>query len=284
MYVLCYREPIEQNQRLDKTIGILENIYKCKLLDIPVEVLSSFWMFPQSSGHTRINRCYTPKTPLSNTKMHRFRKDMLKKRKCVRMLERLCESSQVILIKTIRLSMKLLPEILANILDLKIVHLVRDPRAILHSREGVSDITYFQIRAHARGLCNRIKDDMESGLLQNVFRLKYECLIFDTINTVKQLFTDLKLIHTNGVDNWLKRHTRANYTTFGHKFGVHRANSLEISSKWFGGIPEGVLKIINEECSLTYQRLGLVTKDENFKTPTSRSQITNMYASMCLKQ
>jgi hypothetical protein len=109
--------------------------------------------------------------------------------------------NQVILIKTIRLSMKLLPEILENILDLKIVHLVRDPRAILHSREGVSDITYFQIRAHARGLCNRIKDDMESGFLQNVFRLKYECLIFDTINTVKQLFTNLNLIHTNSVDD-----------------------------------------------------------------------------------
>jgi hypothetical protein len=46
------------------------------------------------------------------------------------------------------------------------------------------------LRAHARGLCNRIKDDMESGFLQNVFRLKYECLIFDTINTVKQLFTN----------------------------------------------------------------------------------------------
>jgi hypothetical protein len=284
LYALCYRQPVGQNQRLDKTIGILENIYKCKLLDIPVEVLTSFWMFPQSSGHSSINQCYTPKTPLSNTKTHRFHKDLLKKQKCIRMLERLCESSQVILIKTIRLSMKLLPEILENILDLKIVHLVRDPRAILHSREGVSDITYFQIRAHARGLCNRIKDDMESGFLQNVFRLKYECLIFDTINTVKQLFTNLNLIHTNSVDDWFKSHTRANYTTFDIKFGVHRGNSLEISSKWFGKIPESVLKIINEECSLTYQRLGLVTKDKSFKTPTSRSQITNMYTSMCLKQ
>ena len=53
---------------------------------------------------------------------------------CVPKLKTACEQSNVRVIKTIRLSLKLISHLMKEVPGLKIVHLVRDPRATLRSQ------------------------------------------------------------------------------------------------------------------------------------------------------
>ncbi|XP_052083608.1 carbohydrate sulfotransferase 1-like [Mytilus californianus] len=133
---VCSREgecryKLNQLESRNTTFEIFKNIFSCKMSLLPAEVLSSFWKFESLTGRSRLKKCYKPKV---GTFANFGDRDLVKKRKCIRYLEDICNRSNTILIKTIRMSLDILFDIVTGIPRLKIVHLVRDPRAILNSR------------------------------------------------------------------------------------------------------------------------------------------------------
>ncbi|RWS20159.1 secreted protein-like protein [Leptotrombidium deliense] len=111
-------------------------------------------------------------------------------------MEKVCSMSKLHIIKLIRLTLKQVfqfMETLKNKETVKIVHLVRDPRAMFNSR--------FQLDWCMNDECGDIKttcglmaenfetfNEMKKRFPYNVFQIKFEHLALDTINSSNELF------------------------------------------------------------------------------------------------
>lgn len=248
---------------------------------LPADVLASFWKFESLTGRSRLNKCYKPKN--SNNS-----RDLVKKRKCIRYLEDICNRSNTILIKTIRMSLDILIDILSGIPHLKIVHLVRDPRAILNSRdvyffEKNAPVDITSIKTSAYALCDRMYKDVitnndNNQTKQGAFVLKYECLATDPMTVTKMLYNYLNLVYTDSVTTWLQRHTQGNKTEEGI-VGAQKGNSLSISTKWITRFSQNVSKLIDKECKILYKSLGF--SDLQSMLQQFRKNKYKLYEDMC---
>ncbi|XP_063410464.1 carbohydrate sulfotransferase 3-like [Mytilus trossulus] len=275
------RFTLDKLESRNTTFEIFKNIFSCKMSFLPAEVLASFWKFESLTGRSRLNKCYKPKT-LNNIR------DLVKKRKCIRYLEDICNRSNTILIKTIRMSLDILFDIFSGIPHLKIVHLVRDPRAILNSRdvfffEKNAPVDITSIKTSAYALCDRMYKDVITNkdynqTKQGAFVLKYECLATDPMTVTKILYNYLNLDYTDSVPNWLQRHTRGNKTEEG-KVGAQKGNSLSISTKWITRFSQNVSKLIDKECKILYKSLGIT--DSQSMLQQYRKNKPKLYEEMC---
>ncbi|CAC5416087.1 unnamed protein product [Mytilus coruscus] len=250
---------------------------------LPAEVLSSFWRFERPTGRSRLNKCYKPKV---GTLANFGDRDLVKKRKCIRYLEDICNRSNTILIKTIRMSLDILFDIFTGIPHLKIVHLVRDPRAILNSRNNLfqyDNADVKNMKTSAYGLCDRMNKDFISSkgnnqTKQGTFVLKYECLTADPSTVTKILYNHLNLNYTDSVTTWLQSHTNGHKNDDGIA-GVQTGNSLNISSKWITKYPQFVSKLVDKECSTLYKSLGV--SDSQSMLKQYRTNNFKLYEDMC---
>ena len=84
---------------------------------------------------------------------------------CFDDLENSCRNSKAKVTKVLRLSMRLIPKLLSEIPSLKILLLVRDPRAILNSRLitdwfPICEKDWFTVFENARSLCKKMEGDI----------------------------------------------------------------------------------------------------------------------------
>lgn len=120
-----------------------------------------------------------------------------------------CNESNYIVIKTIRLhKINLDPWILNS--DIKIIHLIRDPRAMFNSMAKAPK-TWEGSLKHVDAMCFRMMNDtLYKNLLPSdrYFMLKYEDLMLTPISTMVELFTHLKLDFDIAAADALYNHTR----------------------------------------------------------------------------
>ncbi|CAC5372525.1 unnamed protein product [Mytilus coruscus] len=248
----------DEVRNLTKVSKVLKNIFTCNFNQLPVEILQSIWFFPQGTGHEMLIKCYNF---YIDTQKHTFKvniSDSERKARCVQELETVCKSSTTVLIKTIRISFDLFPKVVSKIPDIKIVHLVRDPRAILHSRKEIGHLDYRPIKRLSRMLCTKMRENIHNynKLKQgNRFFIKFECLAAYPHIITKTLYSNLSLKYTNQTDIWLTSHTRGNSTSFEKKYEAHVGDSLMLSLKWIFRMPKTVLKWIDRECEDVYTNL-----------------------------
>lgn len=152
---------------------------------------------------------------------------------------------------------------LNNIPNLKIVHLVRDPRVVLSSRAQVNLIKYEdkEISIVSDHLCSRIWLDMQAikRLKQNyptrVYHVTYECLALYPEDIARMLYKDLSLDFTPELHDWLQLAFRSNAKQeYEHyKYG----QSSSISQNWRSNIPVNANQKINQMCVKVFLELGL---------------------------
>lgn len=184
---------------------------------------------------------------------------------CLRKLESLCKSQKHRVVKTLRLTLGALRPLLIKNPRLKIVHLVRDPRAIVHSRKysrfyGVGE-TEPGDRTVELNLCDKMQQDIVDGeLLMKTFPdrvvvLYYEDLIDNLHQRVQQLYSFLNMEYDkNTVDSLAKVITNLAPPEFGINFFNDR---LRDNSKWWRRYMEwtNVLKV-NDACKVVLDKLG----------------------------
>ena len=81
---------------------------------------------------------------------------------CLPVLSRHCFSANVSVAKTVRLSMKMAGSLLQKDPKVKVIHLVRDPRGVLHSRE-ITQLTQMYNLTPSQ-FCSVVQQDLKVGV------------------------------------------------------------------------------------------------------------------------
>ncbi|XP_069112428.1 carbohydrate sulfotransferase 1-like [Argopecten irradians] len=220
---MCYRtnrcSMIGDALQLPETaISILKDLYECKLDSLPEEVLHTFTKFEQLADHRRLEKCFPipKKRKKANIKQKTVERTAKTRAKCIEYLENKCLTSKQRVVKSIRISLQLAKGILEKIKDLKIIHLIRDPRAILQSRKDIGEINKDGFIPFSKQLCNRISRDIKESaeILDSypgrVFPLRYECLTERPAEVLRKIYKDLSLPFISRTEAWVNAYTQGN--------------------------------------------------------------------------
>lgn len=155
--------------------------------------------------------------------------------------------------------------LLKSVPDLKIVHLIRDPRGILNSRRRIYKINIKTLAYEAKAICdNMFKNTVETlQLIQEeefkdrIATLYYEDLSKDPMGCSERLFSFLHLPFTQSVEKWI-RTNMLGLRTGGHPFAVTNKNSRATSQQWRRMVSYPFANVIDKECRQLYDLLGFL--------------------------
>ncbi|XP_060066357.1 carbohydrate sulfotransferase 5-like [Ylistrum balloti] len=199
-------------QQPGTAISILKDIFECKLDSLPDEVLHSFSKFEQLADHKRLENCFPILKKHRNGKLKQKTIERMSKTrsKCISYLENKCRSSAQRIVKSIRISFQLAKDIFKNIKHLKVIHLIRDPRAILQSRRSLGEISSEGFVPNTKQLCHRMSRDIDEAeaLLDSypdrVFPLRYECLAEKPESVLRKIYRDMLLPFNSKTEEWIE--------------------------------------------------------------------------------
>lgn len=263
---------------------IIKMIFDCRISELPKEVLKSFTNFPFTSGYSR--RC---KSIFSKRQKWKSREQYLhdnRKEWCFTRWQRACKEASARVIKTIRLSPRLLEGIQAFINDVKILHLIRHPLGVLNSRINIGEISESNVHLSARHLCQLMTRDVlyiKNELRKNketVLPLSFECLVSNPAVVATKLFGRLGLNYSKETESWIKEHTdRRNVgktstgtlkpnTNEGKShiangtFQIRKTYSKEIVKAWKSALSGDIVKGVNAVCNNLYKAVGFFESDD----------------------
>lgn len=188
-----------------------------------------------------------------------------------------CRSYKTMAIKTIRI-----PEInhLRTLvedprLNLKIIHLVRDPRAVLASRIStfIDQYRSYQIwnssgrKPHnvdlllIRNMCMDYSNSMEtaysrpSWLKGKYMLVRYEDLAKDPIKKAYEIYNFVGLQWKEGLSAWIEENTNATVSPNSSKFATIRKSS-ETVENWRLHLHLSIVQTVQDVCNSTLSQLG----------------------------
>jgi hypothetical protein len=183
----------------------------------------------------------------------------------------LCSSFPIHLIKTVRFRVRELPALLESdpVLskELKIIHLVRDPRAIMTSRAKLKWCQNNPACKNASRLCADMEEDLQlmNGLVTRFpnqhYRLKFEDLAVDVEMETDKLFRFLEMPVTVSTRAFLDSHTKSNdqkmkenFLDFDHS--TYRKSDA-VAYGWKKKMGEKVTANITEICKAALEMLNV---------------------------
>lgn len=169
-------------------------------------------------------------------------------------------------LKTVRISMELVSIMMELWPNLKVIHLVRDPRGITNSRlQSVADFTMSQhVRLHSRDLCTRMHDDVIYDInLQKQYsnRLKiifYEALADRPLDGAKFIYRFLNISFTEDTFAWVNHSTNTTKSGDMNYYGTFRFNSSKHAYEWRESLDLQIVQSIDSFCVSVYRLLGYV--------------------------
>jgi len=169
-----------------------------------------------------------------------------------------CRSSNPRVVKTIRLRRAAL-EPWVHKSNIKVVHLVRDPRAIINSVSKRS--VWSNLLKNATFQCARMLDDMQlekSLPKERYVRVRYEDLVDKTENTLEAIYSHLGLLWTEHIRKVIWSHTHAeNVTgTNGHGYYNTFRSSNFAHDSWKRKLARSQVSAIEAGCKEFMERAG----------------------------
>ena len=138
--------------------------------------------------------------------------------------------------------------------DVKLVHLVRDPRAVVNSRvnlKWMKDHLHPSFSDNVRRICNPILQNIRFGLfspsswLKNRFKIiRYEDLVGNTVNITRELYRFAGFDWSTSIDEWISQ--LANNSKQGTEYCVFR-NATAAIHGWKNA-PKPFIKAVEDEC------------------------------------
>lgn len=169
-------------------------------------------------------------------------------------------------------------------LDLRIIHLVRDPRAVMRSREE-SAASFVKDNAIVLEQRNIPAADVQYHVMQEICRshvrinerailkpppflkgrykmVRYEDVVRNPLESINDMFEFVDLKMTNDLQNWIYRVTHGKGTgTRKEAFEITSRNANDVSQAWRSTLPYGKVKRIQEMCKGAMSLLGYRTVD-----------------------
>ena len=216
-----------------------------------------------------------------------------KVRPCIQLLRNSCLQAPVRAIKTIRLSMDIILDAMRQRSDIKVVHLTRDPRAMVSSRKAIDD---FNEKDESAMICSRMLHDLQlTGTLQSykgrleigekiittkdtinydnknehydvidvndvntngLFRVRYEDLAIAPLSYMQQIYRFMGIEPPTSLATWVRRHSQADFNN--GPYGTVRAHGNLNADKWKNSSHSNYLRGLffnNVNCTKVMSRL-----------------------------
>ena len=192
--------------------------------------------------------------------------------KCIPVLSDECINSKIRAAKVIRLPMENVLHLLEKDPSIRIIHLLRDPRAVVHSRYDVNLISFHvrkesklkddQLVSEATILCDRMSKDIQIRLQlekrypTNFKEIRYEDISQNPLEIAEDISKFLGLPMTSHIKNWIYNSTHS--TKGGGKFSTQRKNSTATAFHWESDVSYRVVKLMSEPCSTVLKHLDYI--------------------------
>ena len=173
-----------------------------------------------------------------------------------------CLTSKLRVIKTIRMSMGQTEYLLERIRNLKIVHLVRDPRGIITSRtrgDFLREENKEQLLS-AREICKTFMADIYAAdILKKKFpgrikRFRYEDIAVNTSQSVQELYDFIGLDVPSIMPQWIRNHTSSG--EYNGYYGLVRKDSSQVAYKWKTSLSRKTIAETDSICNTFYTIAG----------------------------
>ncbi|XP_019927234.3 carbohydrate sulfotransferase 1-like isoform X2 [Magallana gigas] len=238
------RSPLHKYEEIEYALSVLQKIYTCNFNALSYKILKSFVAFPSTGqGYLRSAGCF----------QHKREKNVSH---CVQHLTDLCRSSSVVIIKVLRIDMELARVLKTYLNNLSIIHLVRDPRAIMNSRAKGHFLSNDPLSSQSMALCSVMyKNIMNVQRYDSCFTLQFEHLAKEPELVVRRLYSYCGLNFTMETSRWLKLHTNASQRDLfqlpvnikAHKITFLK-NSMHVSQDWRRRMSLKDIGIIQNSC------------------------------------
>ena len=238
---------------VQEQLEILNNIFNCRLSDLNNFTLDD--MFTTNWDKSRALANY-------RTCMQNYKKEINNSahalQKCLPLAQKACDSSEIRVIKTIRVALYMIPDLLELDPDIQIVYYTRDPRAIVASRL----VDYFAKRKNLTrevlipqtgAICDQIREDeyelaiIEDNNRVHIDTLTYEQLVLRPNTSITNTYNRLGLCLPTNVLSWFARSTHAQ--TEDGSYGNSRRNGSSRVYRWQDLITEIYKQEIVKTCS-----------------------------------
>ena len=173
-----------------------------------------------------------------------------------------CRRAEYRIIKTIRLSMDVVRMLMkqAAYLNLKVILLVRDPRAITNSRlrDGSLRMTR-KIEPHSRDMCERMSNDVQTlSELRRTFPNRLTLVVYENLaekstEGARFVYDFINTTVTKSMEDWV--YTSSHGQTNNGYYKTIR-NATLASNHWRSQLQFHAVKIIDTQCVITYHREG----------------------------
>ena len=147
-----------------------------------------------------------------------------------------CANAHLRTTKTIRMSMEHVQHMMEVDPSIKVIHLIRDPRAVLHSQMKINRNVARRLRIMASRLCSRlvkdvsIRETLEQKYPGQLMQIRYEDLATNPIKSAETMYQHISLTLPKQVTSWIEQSTHA-YKDNG-VMGTNRENSTKVAYDW----------------------------------------------------
>ncbi|KAH3847015.1 hypothetical protein DPMN_089327 [Dreissena polymorpha] len=180
-----------------------------------------------------------------------------------------CLESKTIIMKLIRLSIQQAIELLPFFPNMKIIHLVRDPRAIINSRRNVipHGKIHFEEATTPTILCSMLQKDLSDTKLLMKFHpsiiklVQYEDIAEHPLEASKDLYAFGGLTFDDKIVRFVKSQTQSSLD--GCNFCTQRRNSSATSIEWRSEIKLNEAHDIFNYCNKSMSVLGYLNPPDN---------------------
>ncbi|XP_067685541.1 carbohydrate sulfotransferase 5-like [Haliotis asinina] len=236
-----------KNDHLQRQLSTLESILLCNTSLTEASTLGQYHM--KSSPDT---------APFHYCFHHQEYKQRVAS--CAMLLENTCKKSSVAAAKVIRIGMKNVTYLMNKYNKMKVLHLIRDPRAVLLSQLNVGQFKVSDLGASSNRLCRRVKQDVDDSREMNrrfpgrVKTIRYEDLAERPLTMAKQLFDFIDLDLTDEIKGYIYNITHATHDDCGSL--CIRKNSKERISKWRLSLTFAQVSLIEKKCQRLFDVMG----------------------------
>lgn len=244
LFVLFLREPGTSCADLGQTI--IRSFLTCNLPDIDQSTLTQVWMAHGKKSNEILN-CMG-RSSISP---------------CVYRLIQLCRHSNVRVLKTIRAGLEKTLSTLAILPRMSIIHLVRDPRAIISSRTLMGEYYHRNVMKTGSSLCGDMRRDLRSfknipqKFQGRILQIRYEDISANPVRMAKFIYSYLHLEMPANVAEWVRNNTHSKADD-GKTLGTSRADSRKTASKWRKRISWSTVQRMENGCQDVLEDLGYV--------------------------
>jgi len=174
----------------------------------------------------------------------------------VRLIEK-CRQSDIVAVKVIRLHMSYVDQLLSGDPDLRLIHIVRDPRGLVEAWRKVAprkSRSMTDMRLNAKLICERMLTDcqirrqLELKYPRRILLLRYEDLVTATDTVLNDVYRGLlQLAFPSNVSAIVEEQLHA--TSASGPSGTRRTNGTVTATNWRRTIDSQLHEYIRVTCS-----------------------------------